>query len=66
LLPAVGNALAPNGSAIEGALIENLSVDIAVTQKDMEMTLKEFMETVADKLEGMEKIRKLQDKVNRK
>jgi hypothetical protein len=31
----------------------------------MEMTLKEFMETIADKLEVMEKkIRKLQDKVN--
>jgi hypothetical protein len=31
------------------------------------MTLKEFMETVADKLEVMaKKIRKLQDKVNHK
>jgi hypothetical protein len=31
----------------------------------MEMTLKEFMETVADKLEVMARtIRKLQDKVN--
>jgi hypothetical protein len=31
------------------------------------MTLKEFMETVADKLEVMvKKIRKLQDNVNRK
>jgi uncharacterized protein YlxW (UPF0749 family) len=45
--------------------IENLSVDIAGMQENMEMTLKEFMETVVDKLEVMaKKIRKLQDKVN--
>jgi hypothetical protein len=35
-------------------------VDIAGTQEDMETTLKEFMDTVADKLEEMaKKIRKL-------
>jgi hypothetical protein len=42
-------------------------VDIVGTQEDMEMTLKEFMETVADKLEGMEKkVCKLHDKDNHK
>jgi hypothetical protein len=42
-------------------------MDIAGTQEDMEMTLNEFMETIADKLEVMaKKIRKLQDNVNRK
>jgi predicted protein tyrosine phosphatase len=47
--------------------IENLSVDIAGTQEDMEITLKEFMVIVADKLGVMaKKIRKLQDKFNRK
>jgi uncharacterized coiled-coil DUF342 family protein len=47
--------------------IKNLSVDIVGTQEDMEMTLKEFMETVADKLEGMEKkVCKLHDKDNHK
>jgi membrane-associated HD superfamily phosphohydrolase len=47
--------------------IENISLHIVGTQEDMEMALKEFMETVADKLEGMEKkICKAQDKVNRK
>jgi hypothetical protein len=40
--------------------IENLSMDIAGTQEDKETTLKKFLETVADKLEGMaKKIRKL-------
>jgi hypothetical protein len=47
--------------------IENGSVDIAGMQEAMEMTLKEFMETVADKLEVMaRKICKLEDKVNHK
>jgi hypothetical protein len=39
--------------------IENLSVNIAGTREDIEMTLKELMETVADKLEVARNICKL-------
>jgi uncharacterized coiled-coil DUF342 family protein len=47
--------------------IESLALQVDGAEETMEMTLEEFMDTVASKLEAMDKkISKLYDKVNRK
>jgi hypothetical protein len=47
--------------------IESLALQVDGAEEAMEMTLEEFMDTVASKLEAMDKkISKLYDKVNRK
>jgi hypothetical protein len=46
--------------------IESLDVQVDGAHDSMEMTLKEFKENVAGKLEAMDKISKLYKKVNRK
>jgi chromosome segregation ATPase len=47
--------------------IESLALQVDGAEEAMEMTLEEFMDTIASKLEAMDKkISKLYDKVNRK
>jgi outer membrane protein TolC len=46
--------------------IESLALQVDGAEEAMEMTLEEFMDTVASKLEAMDKISKLYAKVSRK